>query len=129
MSYILTIEEGASFLHIRVSGENSPETVQLYLGEVYTICSQRGFSSVLIEENLSGPSLSPADIYKIISKASSQTSPILNRIAYVDTNTEHLPSIGALGEAVARDRGANVKVFHEIGEAVNWLMAEKDQFR
>ncbi len=124
MSYTIVFEEEPTFLHVIVTGKNSPENVQLYLAEIYKFCAQKGFSSVLIEENLSGPSLDPVDVYKVISKASSLTSPIVNKIAYVDVNPGHTPSIATLGEAVARDRGANIRVFQNKGEAAAWLIAE-----
>ncbi len=125
MGYSITVEVKGTYLHVKVTGENTPENLQQYLAEVYKTCSERGFSAVLIEENLSGPSLLPADVYKIISKASSQTSPIVNKIAFVDVNPIHSPAIAVLGEAVGRDRGANVKVFRSIDEAATWLTAEK----
>ncbi len=121
MSYTIVLEEGPTYLHVKVTGENAPENVQSYLAEIYKICAEKGFSSVLIEENLSGPSLDPADVYNVITKASSLTSPIVNMIAYVDVNPEHTPTIAALGEAVARDRGANVRVFKNNAEAAAWL--------
>jgi hypothetical protein len=31
MAYRLTVEQKAGYLHIRVTGENSPETVRRYL--------------------------------------------------------------------------------------------------
>ena len=123
MGYTLTMKAKGSFLHVIVTGENTPENLQQYLAEVYKSCSEGGFSAVLIEENLSGPSLPPVDVYKIITKASSQTSPIVNKIAFVDVNPTHLPSIAVLGEAVGRDRGANVRVFRTIEEAESWLIA------
>ena len=123
MGYTLTLKAKGSFLHVMVTGENTPENLQKYLAEVYKSCSEGGFSAVLIEENLSGPSLLPVDVYKIITKASAQTSPIVNKIAFVDVDPTHMSSIAALGEAVGRDRGANVRVFRTIEEAESWLIA------
>jgi hypothetical protein len=125
MGYSLSLEAKGSFLHVKVMGENTPENLQQYLAEVYKSCSERGFSAVLIEENLSGPSLLPADVYKIITRASSQTSPIVNKIAFVDVNPIHLSSIAALGEAVGRDRGVHVRIFRTVAEAAAWLTGEK----
>ena len=121
-SFNITVMAEGNFLHVSVTGKNTVENVRHYLEEIYKTCAERGFSAVLIEENLSGPSLPPAEAYKIVTKASALTSPILNKIAYVDINPEHLPSIADLGETVARDRGANVRVFRDVGEAEEWLL-------
>ncbi len=120
MGYQLTAERDAKFLHIRVTGENSPETLESYLAEVYKLCAKEGYSSVLIEEDLSGPSLEPVEIYRIIRRTSSQTSPLLRKIAYIDTNSKHSKEILSLGETVARDRGVNVSVFDEVEAAKKW---------
>lgn len=50
-SYQLTIDEKDGYLHFRVTGPNSPETVRGYLADVYYACAQRICSSILIEEN------------------------------------------------------------------------------
>jgi hypothetical protein len=121
MSYTLAVEDQTGFLYVKVTGENSPETFESYLLAVYKACTERGFSSVLIEENLSGPSLDPVEVYRIVTIASALTSPVLRGIAYVDTNPEHPKAILDLGEAVARDRGVNIRVFTNTAEASRWL--------
>ncbi len=120
----ISIVENPDYLHLRVSGENDPETVGNYLADVYQISSRMGYGSVLIEEALSGPSLDPVDIYHIVSRASSQTSPLLKKIAYVDTNKTHSSAAQKLGEAVAHDRGVNVRIFADIETAAKWLLGD-----
>ncbi len=124
MGYELSLADGAGFLRVRVSGENEPETVRRYLREVYDVCAKLGAPAVLIEENLAGPSVRPVDAYRIISEASAQTAPVLLRIAYVDLNPEHSESVLELGEAVAKDRGVNIRMFGNLAAAEEWLTAE-----
>ncbi|MGQ0604145.1 MAG: hypothetical protein ACT4QE_20885 [Anaerolineales bacterium] len=121
MSYLFSIEERQGFLHIHVTGENTPENVRRYLREVYEACARTRIRSVLIEENLAGPSLDPVDVYRITTAASPETSPIVLKIAYVDVQTQRPSSNIRLGEAVARDRGVNVRAFHTVKGAEEWL--------
>jgi hypothetical protein len=121
MSYSLTVEEKAGYLHIRVSGENSAVTLRADLREVYETSARMGVPSVLIEEDLHGPILSSVDVYRVVSEASAETSPIILHIAYVDVNPEHPSSSVDLGVAVARDRGVNVQSFRSLSDAEEWL--------
>jgi hypothetical protein len=124
MAYTLNLAEQCGFLRVQVSGENDAETVRRYLREVYDVCAKLGWPAVLIEENLTGPSVRPVEAYRVIAEASAQTAPVLLRIAYVDLNPEHSASILELGEAVASDKGVNIRIFRTVAEAEEWLAAE-----
>jgi hypothetical protein len=121
MAYQLTVEQKAGYLHIKVSGENSPETVRRYLEEVFLACLQRNCPIVLIEEDLRGPGLSVLDIHQIASDGSKRTWPTVRRIAYVDTNKEHSQVDMHFAETVAVNLGVNIKVFPTVKEAEEWL--------
>jgi hypothetical protein len=121
VAYQLTVEQKEGYLHIRVSGENSPETVRAYLQEVLSVCLQKNCPIVLIEENLWGPGLGVFDIHQIASEGSKRTWPTVRRIAYVDTNKEHSQSNMQFAETVAVNLGVNVKVFPTVKEAEEWL--------
>jgi len=121
MGYSCSIENKGPYLHIRVTGENTPETLRAYLRDIYEACAREHIPDVLIEESLEGPPLEPVDVYRIITESSAQTSPVIHKIAYVDINLEHpLPNI-RLGERVARDRGVNVRAFSTFAAAMEWL--------
>ena len=120
-SYILTIEEKPTYLHARVTGTNSVENVLSYLAEVHAACVQQNYSAVLIEENLSGPSVDLTSIYEIVSARSHYTTPQLRRIAYVDMNPEHDAARMKFAETVAVNRSVNVRLFSTLQEAVGWL--------
>lgn len=123
MAYQLTVEQKTGYLHIRVSGENSPETVRSYLQEVLSVCLQRNCPIVLIEEHLRGPGLGVLDIHQIASEGSKRTWPTVRQIAYVDTNKEHSLANMQFAETVAVNLGVNVKVFPTAKEAEEWLRA------
>jgi hypothetical protein len=119
--YTLITIEKPGYLHFRVSGENSGVNVRGYLAEIYSICAERKRSSILIEEDLEGPSLDIGQIFRIASVGSSATTPVVHVIAYVDVNPEHLPSKMQFAETVAVTRGINIRMFATIAEAEIWL--------
>jgi hypothetical protein len=118
----LSIEEKEGYLHATVTGSNSAENVLSYLAAVHSACAQRNCAAVLIEENLQGPGLGIASIYRVVSEASSNTRPAVRRIAYVDVNPEHVPEHMKIAETFAYNRGVNVRVFATVGEARQWLL-------
>lgn len=121
MSYEFSAEERGGFIHVNVTGENTPDNVRGYLREVYDLCARTGASAVLIEEDLRGPRLDPVEVYRIIVTASADTVPVILRIAYVDLQARHDTSNVDLGVEVARDRGVNVETFRTVAEAEAWL--------
>lgn len=52
MSYRVSVETKARYLHVRVSGEDTPENVRAYLRDIYQICGDSGIAAVLVEEDL-----------------------------------------------------------------------------
>lgn len=124
MSYQVDIENRDRYLHVRISGDNTPENVLAYLRDIYEACASAGVPSVLIEENLQGPALDPVDVYRVILESSARTAPVIKQIAYVDLNPQHPQSNIKLGEVVARDQGVNVMAFLSVPEAMEWLETE-----
>jgi hypothetical protein len=124
MSYQMDVENKDRYLHVRISGDNTPENVLAYLRDIYDACASAGVPNVFIEENLQGPALDPADVYRVILESSARTAPVIKRIAYVDLNPQHPQSNIKLGEVVARDQGVNVMAFSTVLEAIEWLETE-----
>ena len=120
MSYKLTVSEKPTYLHIRVMGQNSPQTVRAYLAEIHALCVQGNYSAILIEEDLQGPGLRLMEIFDIASKSSEWAwSP--RRVAYVDVNKEHSSSDMKFAETVARNRGRDIRLFESVEDAEEWL--------
>ena len=123
MPYVLNVESKSSYLYITVIGENSYDNVAHYLSEVRDMCAKYECPNVLIAENLVGPSLNIGRIYDLVSTASTQTSPVVRKIAYVDINPEHIADAMKFAENVAVNRGVFVRVFSTIHAAEEWLVS------
>ena len=120
MSYELILEEQPSYLHAKVSGTHNAENARRFLVEVHEAWVQRNYSAVLLEMNLSGPSLGVLGIFNVISERAPHAFG-LKQIAYVDGCSEHDPEQARFAETVARNRGVNVRLFQTVGEAAGWL--------
>jgi hypothetical protein len=95
--------------------------VRRTLSEVLRACVAHGCARVLLEEHLTGPSLSTVEAFEIASEGSLNARSIVQQIAYVDTNPEHDSSLLEFVETVALNRGVRVRVFGTVGEAEAWL--------
>jgi hypothetical protein len=103
-----------------VRGNNDAQTVQRYLMEINAASVQHKMDTVLIEENLAGPSLNYAEMYWQISDGSKKALPI-RCFAYVDVNPEHDAERLKFIETVAVNRGVNIRLFKTVAEAESWL--------
>ena len=126
MTYHLAIEAKSGYLHVRVTGENTRENVARYLVEVNQHAVRNQCAAVLIEENLRGPSLNIAEIFAVVAERSRDVAPHIRSIAYVDVNPEHSKGRMLFAEAVAVQRGVNVRVFSTVADAEQWL---RDQMK
>src|SRR5215510_2714364 len=124
MPYELTTIPFDNYLHVKVRGQNNPATVMAYLLDVARLCRKHKYSAVLIEEFLSGPSLSMAEIFNIIRTRSSDAW-FLSHIAYVDTNDEHDFEQMKFAEMVALNEGVQVRILRDLKTAQQWLEPAK----
>ena len=124
MAYRLAFDREPAYLHVKVTGDNSPESVHGYMEDVQRECSRAGIAGILIEENLRGPSISLADVFVVVSEGSRKMPPGLRKIAYVDLNREHDLSLMRFAETVAVNRGVNVRLCRSVEEAKEWLLEE-----
>jgi hypothetical protein len=121
MSYALSVENKGAYLHITVTGDNTPENVANYLSEVRDKCVEHQCANVLIEENLRGPGLGTGIIYNIVTEASNQVWPVVLRIAYLDVNPDHNMGSMQFAETVAVNRAVNMRLFSSFLDAQKWL--------
>jgi hypothetical protein len=121
MAYDLKVIRADDYLHVLVTGDNTPADVAGYLDQIRRVCAEHGLSKVLIEEYLTGPQLETMDIFDVIGVASGGVAPALQRIAFVDTNPQHAFALMKFAEAVATRRGVNVKVFRDVPSAREWI--------
>ncbi len=119
-SYTFSAEPRPGYLHVRVSGENTPETVARYVRETLEACAAHRVNRVLVEEHLEGPSLSQMQMFDLIAGRAEQRPPAVT-IAYVDVNPEHDFSRLNFAETAARNRGFLLHLFRTVPEAEEWL--------
>ena len=119
MSFELDIKKRDNFLHVRVTGENSAETVVGYMMAVRDECERHDCCRVLIEENLEGPRFDEMEIFALITSGHSEALGFFDAIAYVDAQQDFAKV--KFAETVAVNRGIPVAVFDTVEEAANWL--------
>ena len=120
-AYNLTVEDKGRYLHFRVTGPNTAESVRGYLTDVYFTCAQLERAAILIEENLEGPGLGLVDIFEIVTEGTERSWPYVRRLAYVDVNPAHSRPDMQFAETVAVNRGINMRLFSTLAEAEKWL--------
>ncbi len=121
--YAFSVERKPGHLHVRVSGENVPETIRRYWGDAVEACRAHGVNRVLIEEDLAGPSLRPMQMFELIDVWGAGRPPGVT-FAYVDVNPEHDQDRLGFAETVARNRGFLFHLFRTVSEAEAWLAAQ-----
>lgn len=122
MPYNLTVVTKSGYLHATVEGDNSPENVQKYLRDIQIACDARGCKKVLIEENLTGPTIGTLEIFDVVTKLSPDAARAKLRIAYVDVNRKHDMNAMHFAESTARNRYVNIKMFSNSHDAEAWLL-------
>lgn len=121
----LDIQHKKNYLHITVTGKNSPETVAAFLESILEECSVRQCQNILVEERLEGPRLSFSEIVQIASEASQQAVGRIRSFAYVDVNAED--DSMRFAELVARNRAMPIRVFSSVPEAEAWIKTESEK--
>jgi hypothetical protein len=120
MSYKVTFDQAAGYLHAFVTGTNSKQNVMAYLADILNECRSRDCFRVLIEECLEGPRLDMTDIYEIASQGQRLAPGRRPAIAYVDVNARSAANM-KFAEDVAVNRGIFVRVFPSVADARRWL--------
>ncbi len=121
MAYTMEVMHKGDYLHVRVTGDNTPEDVVAYLERIRKICAEHKLSKVLIEENLAGPQFTTLDVYDVVSAVSRGVAPAIRYVAFADTNPAHDFAHIEFAETVAVNRGVNVKVFRDVPSATAWI--------
>jgi hypothetical protein len=118
--YASTFEETPGYLHARVVGARTPDNLLRFFREVRETSARLGQPVVLMEMELTGPSLDIATIFGIISKSSSEGAR-LKQIAYVEARPAN-PDAAKFAATVAANRGVNIRLFGDVDSAVGWLL-------
>ena len=120
--YQLQFEPKDRWLHIKVTGVNSRETVTAYLKELVSECGVRGCDRILVEERLEGPRLPFADVFALAASGSAEVLGAFSALAYVDVFA--VDDLMKFAEDVVVNRGVPARVFATVSEAETWLRAQ-----
>jgi len=120
-TYALSIEDRGDYLHARITGINSRESVLGYTQQIFEACVAAKRTAVLIEEDLVGPSLPISSIFQLVDARVPQALQALKKIAYVDVNPEHDPGRMEFAEDRAVNMGVNMRLFRTVDAARTWL--------
>jgi hypothetical protein len=126
MAYELSVEPRRSYLHIRVTGNNTTETLRDYLADIRRICEKQKCRDVLIEEHLTGTPLGTFDVFSIVTAEAEHARSVMGRIAFVDCTLGRPTDLQGFAENVAVNRGVNVRIFGDIPSAEQWLTTPGD---
>ena len=121
----VAIEDRPNFLHVIVTGDNTPETLRTYTTEIPQACIKYQKLRVLVVVQLSGPELSMLDVFQGVATGSDNVVGLGMRVAYVDENPSHGRDSMMLAENVARSRGVAVRTFRDVVEAEQWLVSNE----
>ena len=119
MTYEVTFDRRANFIHAVATGSNTAETVFEYMNDIREECEKQSCYRVLIEEKLDGPRLDEMQIFDIILKGSPDALGVFEAVAYIDEQQDF--EVVKFAETVAVNRGIPVAVFSSIADAENWL--------
>lgn len=123
VDYQFTIDEHPGYLHAKVVGPRTPENALRYLSEVYSACVRTGILNVLLEMNLSGPTLGAPGVFNVILQRAADGSK-LGRVAYVEAADEAV--MARFAETVALNRAVNIRLFPDVAQAARWLRGVPD---
>lgn len=119
--YTLTFEDRPGYLYAYVEGEHdSYEISRSFWDRVSEQARTSGALRIMVDENIA-ESVPLADVFKLASEIPEMAFGQA-RIAFVDRYLEQ-HEINAFGELVAQNRGANGKLFNEVGAAEKWLLS------
>jgi hypothetical protein len=121
--FSLILEDRPGYLYAKVTGTNNPENVLGYTQKIHEACVARKCAAVLIEENLSGPSVSLATVFGLVDARVPQAREALARIAYVDVNPQHDLWRMEFAEERASTGGVDMRLFKTVEAAKRWLEA------
>ena len=121
----IAIEDRPKFLHVIVTGDNTPETLRTYTTEIPQACIKYQKLRVLVVVRLNGPELSMLDVYQGVATGSDNVVGLGMRVAYVDEDPSHGTDSMMLAENVARSRGVAVRTFRDALEAEQWLVSNE----
>jgi hypothetical protein len=118
--YTLTTEERQGYLYAKMTGEkDSFESTMAAVTELAGICLARKVTRLLVEHDMPGK-LSTLDVFKMASRLPELFDGV--DVGFVIHRSE-IPDNPKFLENVARNRGAQGRLFATVDEAEAWLLS------
>lgn len=122
MDYKLSFEPCEKYLYARVEGEyDNYKISKAFWTEIITEAKAKGFEKILIEEDLI-ETVSMEEIFQLVSEFS-EMGVNDHIVAFVDNRADH-HTINAFAELVAVNAGLHGKLFNNLSDAKEWLLAQ-----
>jgi hypothetical protein len=125
MDYQFTAQRKDTYLHAIGSGVHSATNMRRFLADVHRLVLAEGWRAVLVEMRFEGPSLDLGSIYSILVE-NRERAALVDHIAYVDTNVQHLPERTEFVELAASKLGMKGRICRSVAEAEQWLRSCTD---
>jgi len=120
-SYTLQFELRDDYLYAHLEGQDSFNASIEYWPRIAEEVRTRNLTKVLVHENLEDE-LSEGEVFELIMEVLPASTGI--KVALFDEQQVN-SDINELGELVARNRGADIRIFQSLENAENWLAASE----
>ena len=118
--YHLTFEDRGTYLYAHLTGVDSFAASLSYWNEIADEVKKLGHTSVLAHEALEG-GVNEAELFDVIMDV--VPSGIGIRVALFDENQDDA-KINELGQLIASNRGATIRVFSALADAEKWIASD-----
>jgi hypothetical protein len=119
-AYTLTFEDRGSYLYVYLAGADSFAASLSYWNEIVDRVRKFDFRRLLFHENLLGD-VNEGELYDILMDI--LPAPAGLKIAFYDENKTD-EQINELGQLIAANRGANIRIFQSLESAQDWIMQD-----
>lgn len=116
-TFQLVFEDRKTYLYAHLTGEDSFAASIDYWNQIADKVKELGYTKVLVHEALEGV-VSEGEIFEIVMDI--VPSGIGIQVAFFDEDQSDHP-INELGELIASNRGANIRIFKSLADAERWI--------
>ena len=117
-TYTLSFENRDSYLYAHLVGQDSFRASLSYWNDIADKVGELGLTKLLVHEDLIGE-VTETQIYELIMDLMNSSLRAV-KIAFYDENSDDT-DLNALGQLIANNRGANVKIFPSLEAAKHWI--------
>ena len=119
-NYQIAFEDRGGYLFVHLTGTDSFAASLSYWHEIADKADELGQYRVLVHEALEGQ-VSEAEMFDIMNDV--VPSGLGVRIAFYDENQDNA-QVNELGQLIAENRGAIIKIFGTLTDAERWLLSD-----